>query len=100
MRTSLHSDRLDRRQSRARRPDKDEASAILGDQHPLVIVLARLDATREQLLWVAAIHALSLALWVAGPAGGPLVAAAIAAELVLGCRIVLLRIQLRAYAWT
>jgi len=95
MRSSLHTDRFDSRQSRDRRRDIDEASAVLGDQHPLVIVLARLDATKEQLLWVAGFHALSLALWVAAAGGSPLVAAVIAVELVLGCRIVLLRIQLR-----
>jgi hypothetical protein len=95
MRVPLHSDRLARRQPRERPRDRVEASAVLGDRHPLVVVLGRLDSSKEQLLWVAAVHALSLVLWVVGPAGGALVAGVIAAELVLACRIVLLRMQLR-----
>lgn len=95
MRLSLHSDRLARRHWQARRHDWPEAGAVLGDRHPLVATLARLETSMEQLLCVAAVHAASLGLWAEGWVGPELVAGAIVAEAVLGCRRVVLHARRR-----
>jgi hypothetical protein len=67
------------------------AAALLGDRHPLTTVLARLAANRAQLVMIAALHVAGLALWWANvPSGTGLVVAAVATEVVLGCRMLLL----------
>jgi hypothetical protein len=95
MRLFLHSDRRARRQWQARPRDWVEAGGVLGDRHPLVATLARLETSMEQLLCVAAVHAASLGLWAEGWVGPELVAGVIVAEVVLGCRRAVLHAQRR-----
>ena len=67
------------------------AAAILGDGHPLVATLARLETIAPQMGVLAALHLLGLSLWwMQAPAGTPLAWASAALALVLGCRMMLL----------
>ena len=67
------------------------AAALLGEGHPLVAVLGRIEMLGDQLVVVAAAHAAGLALWsLQGPPGMAVVFGAVAFEVVLGCRLFLL----------
>jgi hypothetical protein len=67
------------------------AAALLGERHPLVGTLGRLETTGGQLVVVAAAHAAGLALWwLQIPPGMAVAIAAIGSEVVLGCRLLLL----------
>lgn len=68
------------------------AAAVLGEGHPLVAVLGRIEMLGDQLVVVAAAHAAGLALWsLEGPPGmAAVVFGAVAFEVILGCRLFLL----------
>ena len=67
------------------------ASGLLGEDHPLVGVLRRLETVVEQLLVVAAVHSIGLVLWSEGsPLGAAVAIGALLVEIVLGCRLALL----------
>ena len=69
------------------------AAAVLGEGHPLVAVLGRIEMLGDQLVVGAAAHAAGLALWSLlreGPLGLAVVFGAVAFEVVLGCRLFLL----------
>ena len=67
------------------------AAALLGERHPLVGVLGRIETTGGQLVVVAAAQAAGLALWWLQMAPGMAVTiAALGSEAVLGCRLFLL----------
>jgi hypothetical protein len=40
-----------------------EAATLLGDRHPLVLILDQLDASRRRLALLASVHIAGLALW-------------------------------------
>ena len=64
------------------------AAALLGDRHPLVATLARLETIALRMGVVAALHILGLSLWwMQAPAGASLVMGSGALALVLGCRM-------------
>ena len=67
------------------------AAALLGEGHPLVAVLGRIEMLGGQLVVVAAAHAAGLALWsLQGAPGMAVVFGAVACEVILGCRLFLL----------
>jgi hypothetical protein len=73
------------------------AAAQLGGRHPLTTALGRLETVRAALPVVAAAHVAGLLLWSWGSElGPPLVMGAVATELFLGCRLVLLVEERRA----
>jgi hypothetical protein len=67
------------------------AGALLGEGHPLVAVLGRIETIGGQLVAVATAHAGGLALWSLQVAPGvEVVIGAVAFEVVLGCRLFVL----------
>ena len=81
--------------SRASHPSttaRPRPADVLGAQHPLVRTLARLDVARDQFVIVAALLASGVGMLVTHFAAAiALIAAATAVELVIGCRIAVLR---------
>jgi hypothetical protein len=68
--------------------NRTAASALLGEDHPLVDVLGRLETVVERLLVVAVVHALGVILWWDGVSlGAPLAVGAVVVGIVLGCRL-------------
>jgi hypothetical protein len=71
--------------------DRCAAKTLLGEHHPLVDVLCRIQTVVEQSLVGAATLASSLLAWWAGePVGPSLATAAAALQIALGCRLALL----------
>ena len=67
------------------------AAALLGEAHPLVAVLGRIEKIGGQLVVVAAAHAAGLVLcWLQMAPGMAVTIAALGSEAVLGCRLFLL----------
>ena len=74
-------------------------AALLGAGHPLVRDLERLEVARTQCLVVAALFAGALSAWLSGSHGAvEVMAATVAAEILLGCRVALLCASRRAHA--
>ena len=71
--------------------DRAVAASLLGDGHSLVMTLGQLEASRGHLGLVAGMHLAGLVLWCAAvPSGVALVVGAIAAEVLVGCRLFVL----------